>query len=162
MSRQPLIPRPHPARLLAWWILLFALWLLFAGQWSWLIALWGAGLALVAAFGGEVVAGQELLSVRWRPGWFRELGPALAAVVVDFLIVTRALAVAIATGRRRLGEFREDRSTAGPGKLSAGRRAWIELVTTWSPNCYVLDIDPETGRRLLHDLEAHRVSEQPR
>lgn len=156
-----MIPRPRPARLLTWWVVLFALWLLFAGQWSGLIAAWGAGLALVAALGGEVVAGQGLLSVRWRPGWLRELGPALVAVVVDFLIITRALAVAIATGRRRLGAFGEDRSAAGSGELPAGRRAWVTLVATWSPNCYVLDIDPETGRRLVHDLEPHRLSEQP-
>jgi hypothetical protein len=69
--------------------------------------------------------------------------------------------VAIATGRRRLGAFGEDRSAAGSGELPAGRRAWVTLVATWSPNCYVLDIDPETGRRLVHDLEPHRLSEQP-
>lgn len=140
---------------------LFALWLLFVGQWSWLIGAWGAGLALIAAFGGEVVAGQGLLSVRWRPGWVRELGPAALGVVVDFLIVTRALAVAVAGGRRRLGVFREDRSATGSGELPTGRRAWVELVATWSPNCYVLDIDPETGRRLVHDLVPRTSSEQP-
>ena len=142
-------------------MVLFALWLLFAGQWSWLIAAWGAGLALVAALSGEVVAGQGLLSVRWRPGWLRELGPALAAVVVDFLIISRALVVAMVIGRRRLGTFRQDRSTAGLGELPAGRRAWVTLVATWSPNCYVLDIAPETGRRMVHDLEVHCLSEQP-
>ena len=161
MAGTPVIPRARPARLLAWWVVLFALWLLFAGQWSWLIAAWGAGLALVAALSGEVVAGQGLLSVRWRPDWLRELGPALAAVVVDFLIISRALVVAMVIGRRRLGTFRQDRSTAGLGELPAGRRAWVTLVATWSPNCYVLDIDPETGRRMVHDLEVHRLSEQP-
>lgn len=142
-------------------MLLFALWLLFVGQWSWLIGAWGAGLALVATFGAEVVAGQGLLSVRWRPGWLRELGPAAAGVVVDFLVVTRALTVAVVTGRRRLGVFREDRSAAGSGELPTGRRAWVELVAGWSPNCYVLDIDPATGRRLVHDLVARPSSEQP-
>lgn len=161
MGRQAVIPRPRPGRLLVWWVVLFALWLLFAGQWSWLVAAWGAGLALVAALGGEVVAGQGLLSVRWRPSWLRELGPALLAVVVDFLVVTRALAVAVATGRRRLGVFRQDSSAAGSGELPSGRRAWVTLVVTWSPNSYVLDIDPETGRRMVHDLEVHRLSEQP-
>jgi hypothetical protein len=143
-------------------VVLFALWLLFAGQWSWLVAVWGAGLALVAALGGEVVARQGLLSTGWRPAWLREVGPALVAVVVDFLIVTRALAVAIATGRRRLGVFRQDSSAAGSGELPSGRRAWVALVATWSPNCIVLDIDPQTGRRLVHDLEPHGLSEQPR
>jgi hypothetical protein len=37
----------------------------------------------------------------------------------------------------------------------------VELVATWSPNCYVIDISPESGRRLLHDLRPHRASEQP-
>lgn len=127
-------------------------------QWSWLIAAWGAGLALVAALSGEVVAGQGLLSVRWRPDWLRELEPALVAVVVDFLIIIRALAVAMVIGRQRLGTFRQDRSAAGLGELPAGRRAWVTLVATWSPNCYVLDIDPETGRRTVHDLDLHAFS----
>lgn len=123
-----------------------------------MIAAWGAGLALVAALSGEVVAGQGLLSVRWRPDWLRELEPALVAVVVDFLIIIRAFAVAMVIGRQRLGTFRQDRSAAGLGELPAGRRAWVTLVATWSPNCYVLDIDPETGRRTVHDLDLHAFS----
>lgn len=161
MRRKRLNPSPRPAGLLGWWPALFALWLLFAGQWSWLVGVWGAGLALFAALAAEVVAGQGLLRARFRLGWLRELGPSAVAVVVDFLILTRALAVAIATGRRRVGVFREDRSAAGPGALQAGRRAWVGLLATWSPNSYVVDIDPATGRRMLHDLVAHRSSEQP-
>ncbi len=153
-----------PARLrraLPWWPPLFALWLLFAGEWTWQVALCGAGLSLVAAISGGAVAARGLPGTRVRWRWCRELASAAAAVVADFGIVTAVLAGALARRRRHAGTFREDHSAAGPGRLAAGRRAWVELVATWSPNCYVIDISPQSGRRLIHDLRPHRPSEQP-
>jgi len=150
------------SRWVAWWAVLFALWLLFAGEWTRLVAVWGAALSAVATVSAGVVAGQGLLDARGRWGWARELGSAGTAVVVDFAILTRALVAAVVTGRREVGLFVEDGSSgAGGGPLAAGRRAWVAVVATWSPNCYVVDIDPESGRRLIHDLRSHRASELP-
>jgi hypothetical protein len=151
----------HGVRLLIWWPALFALWLLFAGEWSWLIGVWGAAMASLATVSTGVVARQGLLDVRGRVGWCRELGPAAVAVVVDFGILTWVLVTALLRRRRETGVFLEDRSTAGDGPLEAGRRTWVTLVATWSPNCYVVDIDPKSGRRMIHDLHPHRASELP-
>jgi len=149
-------------RWVAWWAVLFALWVLFAGEWTALVAVWGAVLSLVATGSAGVVVRQGLLDARGRWGWARELGPSATAVVVDFTILTRALVAAVATGRREVGLFVEDESSgAGDGPLPAGRRAWVALVATWSPNCYVVDIDPGSGRRIIHDLKSHRASELP-
>lgn len=148
-------------RLLRWWPPLFALWMLFVGDWSWLIAVWGAAMAMVAAVSAELVGAEGLLDVRGRWSWCRELGPATLAVLVDFWIIVRVLATSIAAGRREAGTFLEDASASGQGPEPAGRRAWVELVATWSPNCYVLDISPDSGRRLIHDLRPHRPSELP-
>lgn len=153
--------RGHGLGVLIWWPLLFALWVLFAGEWSWLIAGWGAVLASIATVGAGVVARQGLLDVHGRFGWARELGPAAIAVVVDFGILTRVLVTAMIRRRREAGVFLEDRSTAGEGRLQAGRRTWVALVATWSPNCYVVDIAPHSGRRMIHDLRPHRPSELP-
>ena len=148
-------------RVLRWWPPLFALWLLFAGEWSWQVGVWGAGLSLIAAVAGNVVARRGLPGTRGRWGWWREGGSAAGAVAVDFGIVTRVLADAITARRREAGTFRRDLSAAGQGPLAAGRRAWVELAATWSPNSYVVDISPESGRRLIHDLRPHRSSELP-
>lgn len=146
---------------LRWWPPLFALWLLFAGEWTWPVGVWGAGLSLIAAVAGNVVARQGLPGMRARWGWWRECPAAAAAVAADFGIVTWELAGAVTGRRREAGTFRRDLSAAGPGPLAAGRRAWVELAASWSPNCYVIDISPETGRRLIHDLRPHRSSELP-
>lgn len=148
-------------RLLRWWPPLFALWMLFVGEWSWLIAVWGAVMALAAAVSAELVVAEGLLDVRERWRWCRELGPAAIAVLVDFGIIVHVLARSIVTGRREPGVFLEDASAAGRGPEAAGRRTWVVPVTGWSPNCYVLDISPVTGRRLPHDLRPHRSSELP-
>ncbi|NVI89211.1 hypothetical protein [Actinomadura sp. BRA 177] len=148
-------------RVLRWWPPLFALWMLFVGEWSWLTGVWGAGMALIAAAAADLVVSAGLLDARGRWRWCRELGPAAVAVLVDFGIVVHVLVKSIVTGRRRVGVFLEDAGASGQGPLPAGRRAWVQLVAGWSPNCYVLDISPDTGRRLMHDLRPHRPSERP-
>lgn len=153
--------RPGLCRLLRWWPALFALWLLFVGEWTWLVAIWGAGLSLVAAASAVAVGRHGLLDLRGRWAWAPELASAGLAVVVDFGILTRELATAIVRRRREVGVFLHDSSTAGTGRLASGRRAWVTLVATWSPNCYVVDIDRKSGRRLIHDLRPHRSSETP-
>ncbi|MFB4305030.1 hypothetical protein [Actinomadura sp. GTD37] len=153
-----------PARMLRvarWWPPLFALWMLFVGDWSWLIGVWGAAMAFIAAVGAELVVAQGLLDVRGRWRWCRELGPATLAVLTDFGIVVRVLATCVATGRREAGTFLHDAGASGRGPEPAGRRAWTTLIATWSPNSYVLDISPDSGRRLIHDLRPHRSSERP-
>jgi hypothetical protein len=153
--------RARLLRMLAWWSSLFALWMLFTSVWSWQIAVWGAGLSGVAAVSADVVARLGLPGTRGRWEWCRELGPATVAVAVDFVIITGVLVRAIASRRREAGTFLSDDSAAGEGLLAAGRRAWVETVATLSPNCYVVDVSPDSGRRLIHDLRPYRSSERP-
>jgi len=42
-----------------------------------------------------------------------------------------------------------------------GPRAWTVLLSSYSPNAYAIDVDPETRTVLLHDLVPHRRSERP-
>ena len=42
-----------------------------------------------------------------------------------------------------------------------GPRAWTALAASFSPNAYVVDIEPETESVLLHDLVPRRSSESP-
>lgn len=153
--------RPRVRRVLRWWPPLFALWMLFVGDWSWQIGVWGAAMALVAAVSADLVAAVGLLDARGRWGWARELGSAAVALIVDFGLLVQVLVTSIAARRHEVGVFLEDTSTSGTGPLPAGRRAWVELVAGWSPNCYVIDISPDSGRRMIHDLRPRRQSELP-
>lgn len=47
---------------------------------------------------------------------------------------------------------------SGTGQCS---RAWTVLLSGYSPNAYVVDIDPETNEVLIHDLIPWRKSEEP-
>lgn len=158
--RKVLSGRKWLTRLLLWWIVLFGLWLLFAGEWSRLIAVSGAGLALAAAVTAVVLAGPPP-GARRRVGRARELPSAALATIVDFGILTWILVVALTHGTRHLGVFRTDDSTAGSGEDAVSGRVWVTLLASWSANSYVVDVDPATGRRLLHDLVPSRGSERP-
>jgi hypothetical protein len=86
----------------------------------------------------------------------------LGMVVVDFAIVVWALLISI--GRRRVVRGRIvsrelDRGAQAAG--GAGPRAWTALAASYSPNAYVLDIEPESRTVLLHDLVPNRSSESP-
>jgi len=83
-------------------------------------------------------------------------------VVVDFGIVTWALLVSVARRRVVRGEFVSREPTHGSWTTrGAGPRAWTVLVATYSPNAYVVDLDPDAGRVLLHDLIPYHRSESP-
>lgn len=159
------VPGMRRLRRLLWGPVLFALWLLFAGEASWLVAIWGIGGGLMAMVGVEAVVRRGLLHVRGQWRWIRELGPAAIAVPVDFLVITAALFASLRRRRRdqfAVGGFRRDESAEGDEPIDVGRRAWVTTVATWSPNCYVIDIASDSGRRLIHDLHPRRASELPR
>ena len=66
--------------------------------------------------------------------------------------------------RRRIvrGELvSRERPPASWVTQGAGPRAWTVLVASFSPNAYVVDVDPEERRVLLHDLVRYRKSEEP-
>jgi hypothetical protein len=60
------------------------------------------------------------------------------------------------------GRFRARALAAGgEGPDAVARRAWTVLLAGYSPNAYVVDLDPETQQVILHDLVPHRASEEP-
>ena len=92
--------------------------------------------------------------MRWAfRGW-----SALLVVFSDFGIVMWAL---VQSARRReivRGVFRshEDDDIGTPGV-----RTWRNLLANYSPNAYVVELEPERGLVLLHDLIPRRKSEEP-
>jgi hypothetical protein len=152
----------HVLAWLVWWLAFSGLWLLLVGRWN--------REQVVAAAIAGAVAGAAAEFGRSRTGFSAPLPlrvlaaapSALGMVVVDFGILTWALLAGIARRRIVRGKLvsrerpRGSWVTQGPGP-----RAWTALVASFSPNAYVVDVDPEARRVLLHDLVQYGRSEDP-
>jgi hypothetical protein len=138
---------------LAWFGGLLVLWLLLVGTVQ--DVEWIAGLA-AAAFGAtaaEVVRSQGLLRYRVEARWVGRGLRQLLRVAPDFVRVIAALAAP------RRGAFRTVPFPAGGQRdVDRGRRAWATLTGSLAPNRLVVDIDPDTGEALVHDLRPGAIS----
>jgi hypothetical protein len=136
-----------------WYGSLFAVWLLLVGtvQRVELIAgLCAAGIGVAAT---ELVRAQGLLKFRIQWSWLRLTWRPLARVVPEFLLLLTALF------RPPRGSFRKLEFPAGGERaVDAGRRAFAVWAGSLAPNRLVLDVDPESGKALVHDLVRGRGS----
>jgi multisubunit Na+/H+ antiporter MnhE subunit len=146
----------HVAPWILSFVALFWFWMLLVGEWNQIELIYAACVAAFAATIGEwarSVAGVRF-QVPWRP--LIGLPSALGMVLVDFGIAIAALA------RRHRGRFVVRESQAiREGDLGVGDRAFSTLVANYSPNAYVVDVNPDEGTVLLHDLVPLRKSEDP-
>jgi hypothetical protein len=143
---------------IAWWIALFWLWLLLAGEWNRVELVAAACAATLGAFIAEGV--RAFTGVKARIP-LRDIASAWTVpviVLVDFGIVVAALLKSAVRGEVVRGRFVA--RDFDPGS-SFGSRAWRAYVATMSPNAYVVDADAEHEVVLLHDLVPHRKSEEP-
>jgi hypothetical protein len=143
---------------IAWWIALFFLWLVLAGEWN-RIELVAAALAATA--GASVAEGvRRMTGVKLRvPA--RDVATAWTIppiIVLDFAIVVGALVRSALRGETARGRFVVRDLPPGGDSTS---RAWRSYVATFSPNAYVVDVDEEQSAVLLHDVVPFRKSEEP-
>lgn len=146
---------------LVWWIALFWLWLLLAGEWNrqeWVAA---AVAATIAASLAEFARARTGFHARLPLRALADVPQVLAMVVVDFGIVVGVLLASLARRRRVRGSLVRRGLERGADAHGTGPRAWVALAASYSPNAYVIDIDPETKQVLLHDLVPNRRSESP-
>ena len=145
-----------------WWAALFWLWMLLAGDWSWIEWSEGAGVAAAAAVLAERVRAAAGVRLGVPLGLLRSALTVPPIVVADFAIVIWALLVSLARRRVVRGRFRaRELRAGGRGSDAVARRAWTVLLAGYSPNAYVVDLDPERDEVLLHDLVPWRRSEEP-
>jgi hypothetical protein len=151
----------HAVPWLAWWLALFWLWFLLVGEWNpqeWVAA---AVAATIAASLAELARTRTGFRARLPLRALADLPQALGMVVVDFGIVTWALVSSVARGRVVRGRLVSRELETAAAARGVGPRAWTVLVASYSPNAYVIDVDPETRIVLLHDLVPNRRSESP-
>jgi hypothetical protein len=152
----------HVLPWLAWWIALFWLWFLLVGEWNNQEIAGAAISATIAASLAELARKRTGFSARIPLRGLADVPGALGMVVVDFGILAWALLAGVA--RRRIVRGRlisrefDGGAGAGPG---VGPRAWAVLIASYSPNAFVLDVDPGTKTVLIHDLVPYAPSERP-
>ena len=153
----------HVRAWLLWWLGCFGLWLALVADWSRVNALAGACAAAVAATVAEYARAAARQDVRVSGTTLRAAGGVPVAVVVDFGILMLALVRSASRRQVARGEYVSREIDPGPKTTPAGRarRAWLALLSGYSPNSYLVDVDPETGTALLHDLVPRRGSEEP-
>jgi hypothetical protein len=152
----------HVVAWVAWWLPLFWLWLLLVGEWNREQVVAASIAAAIAATLAEAARTRTAFTARVPLRFVADLPRAFGMVFVDFGIVVWALFVSL--GRRRVvrGELVAREIEGGSAVARAvGPRAWKALVASYSPNAYVVDLDPKTRRVLLHDLVRNRASEEP-
>jgi Na+/H+ ion antiporter subunit len=145
-----------------WWVALFWLWLLLVGEWNgeeWVAAAVAATVSATLAEFSRIRTG---FGARPPASAISDVPQLLLMVVVDFGIVVWALLLSVARRSVVRGELVSRELERGSrAARGSGPRAWTALAASYSPNSYVIDIDPETRRVLLHDLVVHRKSESP-
>ena len=147
-------------RFAVWWLVAFACWWAFVGEWALDELFWGVGLSALAAVAGVLVTAHGLMDGRSIGRSLRTLPSVARTVVLDFGEISVILARAIRDGRRAtVGTFVRRPAQVAPH--SPAVRSWMTVAATVSPNAYVIDVDPERGEVLMHDLSPRRSSERP-
>ncbi len=149
-------------RHLAWWVgawlALFWLWLLLAGDGNQIEWIGAACAAAVAATAGELARSRARVEPRIPLRWVARAWTVPAMILVDFGILVWALLASIARRRVARGRLLAHGFPSGEGP---GVRAWAAYAANFSPNAYVVDIDPERNLAIVHDLVPNRSSEKP-
>lgn len=146
----------------AWFVLVW-LFILVAGEWTaptWVAA---GALGLIAAAVTIPLTHRGLYKLRFRARWLMELASVPTQIAIDFWIITASLVGSIITRQHGVGRFvaHRDAPVGAEDALGTTRRVFVTIVATWSPNSYVVDLDPKAKTSLVHDLVAHRASERP-
>jgi hypothetical protein len=152
----------HVRAFVVWWIALFLLWLLLVGQWNREQAVAAAIAATIAAGTAEFARSRTGFGAPLPPRLLARVPGALGMVFVDFGIVAWALVAGVARRRIVRGELVTRELPRGSWVTQGtGPRAWTALVASYSPNAYVVDVDPEARTVVLHDLVPYPESEKP-
>ena len=138
------------------WALFFLLWLLFENQTNFYELLFGAGSALLATIGTELIRRQPFASFRPRLMWIAQAWRLPWYVLQDSALIFWALAKRFfAPGKSILRSVAFDAGDSAAA--SAARRALAIAYTGMSPNFVVLSIDLAKHVMVVHEMERSPV-----
>jgi hypothetical protein len=143
------------AAVVVWWCAFWGLWFAFTGEWNRIEWVAAACAATVASAVAALVIGRGLVEARVA------LDVVLAAAVVpwrvvqEFGILVVFLFRSLAARGRLEGQFRSlEWPSSGKSPADRGRRAFISIAATISPNSYVVHMDEDDDVVLVHELVA--------
>jgi hypothetical protein len=142
---------------LLWWAVSWWGFLLLAGDWNEIEWVAAACVATVTATLAELAQAVSGVRVGVPLDRLRHLPAAVGMVFVDFALLAAALVRSLLRRQVVRGRFFARDFPAGDPPYDA----WTVLVAGLSPNAYVIDLDPERGTVLVHDLVPNRASERP-
>ena len=144
------------------WVVLWWFWLLLVGEWDHFEWIAASCAATVGATVGEVARREARVHARVPLRWLTRVWTAFGMVFVDFAVLVYALVQSATRREVARGAFRAHAFATGvDDPTSVGVRVWASVLATFSPNAYVVDIDPASQLVLLHDLVPYRRSEEP-
>jgi multisubunit Na+/H+ antiporter MnhE subunit len=140
---------------LVWWTLMMSFWIMLDDSIATDELLAGAGAAALAALLAEVVSYQAATRFRMRIEW---LVPALrlpGQVVADMVVVYRALWRRLAHGEQPPSAILELPARFGDDSAEGlTRRVLLIGGTSVAPNTFVLGLDADSDRMVVHRLVA--------
>jgi multisubunit Na+/H+ antiporter MnhE subunit len=150
--------RRRLAAWLAWWIVLMSLWVALDDSFEPDELVAGAVAAALAALVAEVAGYQAGTRYRIRPAWLLRALTLPGRLAVDTALVFAPLA---ATVLRKAppphGTFREVPVRYGDDTpLGVTRRVLLTAGRSFTPNAFVVGMDPERDVMLVHELVTRR------
>ena len=153
-------PRAAPRRRrwlragVAWWLALFAIWMLLVDSLARPEVIAGMGAAFLALPVALLVSARVERRFQMRARWLRELRSAPFFVLRDSLLVLRALCLHVIGRAAMRGEFRLVPWLPAEGDDVAANswQAFAVIATSIAPNTYIIGVDPERGVALAHQL----------
>ena len=144
---------------LLWWAALFGWWIVLVGTNAGLELIAGACAALLGALSALALRRRGQLRYRVEGGWLLNLVRVPWRVAYELGVVFGALAMHLVGRRRITSRYRAfELPIAGNDPASRGRRALAAAADAISPNTLPVDVDPESGVALRHELDPRRAS----
>jgi hypothetical protein len=134
-----------------WFAVLLPLWLLYVGMFRLDVLIAGIVAAAHAAAAPVAMRLVGLFEFAVTPRVLASESKALARIYPDFVKIVSAI---VRDGRRPRGGFRwvDYPYERGRSPRARGDRAVVTTTSSLAPSSYVIHIDGERGRMLVHDL----------
>jgi multisubunit Na+/H+ antiporter MnhE subunit len=140
---------------LAWWAALVVVWLLLVDTFATDELVVGAAASAISASVATAVHRRGYIRFWPRAVWLREVPSLLWETTLDCGRLTDALWRRVVRREPVHGEtFRVAFHQGGDNGRDGARRALVNFAVSFTPNSYVVDIDPEGDSLLVHRLVA--------
>ena len=141
----------------AWWVLCAAVWLALVDTLDPPELVAGAVATTLAATGTELVRRQRIVQMSARPRWLRYAWRPVLRVPIDIARLTAAAASQLVHPRAARGRFVALAFPfGGHDAPDNARRALAEGLGSFSPNTYVVGVDPDRDVILVHQMVPSR------